>query len=1087
MKLLNFLLIICCTLFAGKAIGAEDGKSFSSILKNSRLRSSKACKVLFVSGHDIKCKGITSRRKGTKYFTFNLYLPKPVDFHGKQLVFDAKTTTPKNLQAFYVRFYNKGSKKPCWSFFKWSNPVKQINTKIELAAHRDSLLEWEAGKATGEKASNITRIEFWIGSLRDNVPMDMYLSNFAVKKAPAPNRVIWQQQPQQAKVSAKVKHPCGFLKAADIERGKINIGKYSWAKELYQNYKEQSKFWMDMSDEQIKHWIPEGDAFFKCLCPNCFTQPEFAWRNGVESDGKSIKCTKCKHVFPSSKFPEKYSYTVKSPHGKIKTVYYYKGPDQMVHKENMGPKYHLSGAVNWAKLKKLSKLDSLAYIYALEGDVKYAEKVRKVLLRFAEVYPHYSPKFRATIYSSPRKHFMAGKLGAWKLHDSGRILKLANAYDITYNSGVYSEEEKVKIENGIFREYKWLITAYPPTKDWCANAVPAHMTAAAMCAAMLGDHDLMNWTLEGMNGFKSFVKKHYTRDGFYKEFTPAYTLMADTPLIRLIDILQGYSDSEDYKKKDAYKNLNIFAELPQVKQIFSSYNSLIMPNGKLPPINDSDYSSKMLLAWLEFNNNYSPSPYNTFLLKKEKRKNLWYYYYSLFKRKSTTEKIDETSLLDGLRSAVFAGPGWAVLRHKESAKKSALLLNFNEYCSHWHYAILNYLYYDFKQELVTDLGYLSWQHPHLSWLHSPLAHNGVIVDGERQQKAQKTQLDFWSSPGSVQMVSASAPACYPNITKEYNRTIFSIQLSPERQYIADFFKVAGGKEHLFSFHADGEEFKAPDNLKFKQLRSETLGNKDIGWTWLKNSRACSLNDENVKFVWTNKNNVKSILYWPVDAAQEIILADAPGARFRKKPYDKTRINIMMSRKKGPDNVFVCVLEATKSQGLINEVTYLKTKNNNKLTKAVQIRHSSGSDIIVVADKPASVSLKKYPQFKLEGKYAVVRLDKANKLKMLWLADGKSLRWNENSIGGAEKIIGTIVAVDKLNKKLITNLKVLPEETDYHNNYLVVPGKTSGEYHIKNIKKENNKIVISIDKREIIDLQSGDQFFIPIHKQKSFKQ
>lgn len=28
MKLLNFLLIICCTLFAGKAIGAEDGKSF---------------------------------------------------------------------------------------------------------------------------------------------------------------------------------------------------------------------------------------------------------------------------------------------------------------------------------------------------------------------------------------------------------------------------------------------------------------------------------------------------------------------------------------------------------------------------------------------------------------------------------------------------------------------------------------------------------------------------------------------------------------------------------------------------------------------------------------------------------------------------------------------------------------------------------------------------------------------------------------------------------------------------------------------------------------------------------------------------
>ena len=1054
----------------------------ANILKDCRISSSKVCKIAFTddSKKTIKCSGITPTKKGTKYFIFTIELAKAMDMRGKQLVFDAKTTTDQTLQALYVRFYNKGSKKPCWSFLKWHNPVKRSNTKITLAAQRDSLLKWEAVNLSGKEASNVTSIKFWIGSLRDNAPMDISLSNFSITKSPPPPRKIWTPIPQKAQLPAKVKHPCGFLKAADIERAKTNINKYLWAKELYKKYKSQSEFWMNIPDEQIKKWIPEEDAFFKCLCPNCFTQPEFAWRNGIEADGKSIKCSKCKHVFPSVKFPENSSYIVKSPHGKLKTIHYYKGPDQMIHKENIGPKYHLNGAVNWAKLRQLWKIESLAYVYAIEQDLKYANKVKKVLLRFAEVYPHYSPKFRATIYSSPRKHFMAGKLGAWKLHDSSRILKLANAYDITYNSGVYSEEDKVKIENGIFREYKWLITAFPPTKDWCANAVPAHMTAAAMCAAMLGDHDLMTWTLEGADGFKSFINKHYTRDGFYKEFTPAYTIMADAPLIRLVDILQGYSDSPDYKGQKPYRNLNIFNELPQIKQVFSSYNSLVMPNDRLPPINDSDYSMQLPLSWLEFNNNYFPTGHNSALLNKGEKKSLWHYDYSLFKRKKLTKEITPAII----PSAVFTGPGWAVLRQKDSVQESALLLNFNTYCSHWHYAILNYLYYDYNQELVTDLGYLSWQHPHLPWLHSPLAHNGVIVDGKRQARAQKTQLTFWSGRGDIQAVSASAPACYPKTTKKYNRTIFSIKLPGKRQYIADFFKVSGGKEHLFSFHADGETFNAPNDLKFKPFDPEKLGDKDIGRTWLKNSRSNILNDKNIKFTWINKNKIKSCLYWPVDSEQEIILADAPGARFRNKPYDKTRINIIMSRKKGPDNVFASVFEAAKTKEQITKVTYLETQNDNKLNKGIQVKHTEGTDIIAFADKNATIKLKDYPQFELKGQYAVVRLDKTGKLNELWLGNGESLKWNNESISGAQTLNGTITAIDKLNNKLTTDLKTLPEEFAQSNNYLIFPGHKSGEYHIRKITKEKDKIIILIDKKEIINLTVGTKFFIPIHKQKS---
>jgi Heparinase II/III-like protein len=1074
-SLLSACFILLCVLTANAA----------NILKDCRINSSKGCEVEFTDNTKkiIKCSGVTPTKKGSKYFTLSIDFAKALDMRGKQLTFNVRTTTPQNLQALYVRFFNEGEKKSCWSFMKWNSPVKKTDIKVKLAAQNAGVLKWEPSRVNNKEASRVNRIKLWIGTSLDNVPMDMYLSNFSITKAPLPQRDIWTKYPQKTQLPAKVEHPGGFLKPADIERAKANLNKYAWAKELYQRYKLRSKFWMNLSDEQIKQWIPEEDAFFKCLCPNCFTQPEFAWRNGIEPDGKSIKCTKCKHVFPSAKFPENSSYTVKSPHGKLKTIPYYKGPNQMIHHENIGPKYHISGAINWAKLRNLGTVASLAYVYALNKDIKYANKVKKILLRFAEVYPHYSPKFRATIYVFPKKHRMAGKYGAWKFHDSGKILQLANAYDITYNSGVYNDDDKVKIENGIFREYKWLITMFPPTKDWCANAVPAHMTAAAMCAAMLGDHDLMSWTLEGPEGFKAFINKHYTRDGFYNEFSPAYTSMANTPLIKLIDILQGYSDSSDYKGKNPYKNLDIFNEVPKLKEILSSYNSLVMPNGKLPPVNDSDLRTELPLSWLEFNNNYSPNQHNTTMLSKEKKRSLWHYNYSLFKRK----KLTKATTANVIPSTVFTGPGWAVLRQKNSAQESALLLNFNTFCPHWHYAILNYLYYDFNQELVTDLGYLSWQHPHLRWMQSPLAHNGVIVDGQRQANARKTQLEFWGSPGSIQMVSASAPDCYPSITKKYNRTIFNIQLSGKRQYIADFFKVSGGKEHLFSFHADGEIFNAPKELKFTPFNPEKLGSKNIGWAWLKNSRACTLNTENTKFTWINKNKVKSCLYWPVDGKQEIILANAPGARFRNKPYDKTRINLIMSRKKGPNNVFVSVLEATKTQELISEVTYLKTQNNDNLVKVIRVKHSNGTDIIAFADKSKIIKLIDYPLFELIGQYAVVRLNKANKLKTLWLGNGESLKWGNKFINGAQTLNGTITAVDRLNKKLITDLKTLPQEVNYSNNYLIVPGQASGEYRIKNITKENNKIVISIDKKELINLQAGNKFFIPIHKQKSLEQ
>ena len=1050
-----------------------------NFLENSSIGYQKNCKVKFSDDKHttINCKGLSESHKGTKYIIFDINFHKTIDLKNKEINFEVKTSTPKEIAAFYVRLFNENQKKPCWSFLRWNHPFFREYPVITISPSGSNYMKWEQKVVNKSKANKVKKIRFYIATLQNNTPINIELSNFSVCKAKRTD--IWTKIPQRAKKPANVTHPCGYIKAEDIRTARENYKSYVWAKELVEKFEDNAEFWMQLPDDQIKDWIPADEAFSKCLCPNCFTQPEFAWAKGIQKDGKSIKCSKCKTVFPNKKFPEDHSYKVVSPHGKVRTIKFYKGPDQMTHKENMGSKYHITGALNSVKLRRLVSINALTFLYVIKGEKKYAEKIRKILLRFAEVYPDYSPKFRAKIYASPKDNFMAGKLSAWKYKDSVYIILLATAYDLTYNSGLYSNEDKLTIENGIFREYKWLITAFPPNKEWCQNAVPAHMTATALCAAQLGDHELTKWLLDSRGGLVDFVKKNYTRDGFYFELTPSYSGMANTPLLKLIDTLQGYSDSADYKGKNPYKNLDIFKKIPKIKRVFSAYNKLYMPNGKLPPVNDSSYTSGLSLQWLEFNNNNYPTPLNSFLLtQKRKSSNQWGYMYSLFKGK----KIRTKPSASALKSSVFAGAEWALLRNSPNAIENAMLLVYNSYCPHWHHATLNYLYYDYGQELVTDLGYLSWQHPFLYWLKSPMAHTSVIVNGKRQGRCKESQLDFWAGKGGIQAVSASAPESYRGITQIYKRTIFTIKLPGQRQYLADFFTVSGGKTHLFCFHADGEEFITTSPDKYKKFDSKKLGEKYTGRYWLKNTRSQVIKQNSI-FTWKNKKDITTKLFWPVNKEETIILADGPGARNLRNPYDKTRINIVMSSRQGPQNVFANVVEASKGNGLISKVSLLK-HNGGKLCQALEVIHQGGTDIIISANSPQKVSLVKYPELDLNGQYAVIRLRKSGKLKELWLGNGSKLKWNEKVIQNAENMTGTILNVDKANKKLITDL---PPVLNYDlcNNYLILPKIKSGTYKIHRLSTENGKVVIYLDKNEIINIENNSKFFIAIHKKEKF--
>ena len=1004
-KILGSLIIISQSLFpvlwAGEGVPATAMKNdLTESMTKARLEKETAAPQLEMTGAGpvLTLAGKTETKKGNKYLYGSIRFQTPQDWRGKRLIFNASSNHPDVTEALYIRCFNRGESHPSWGFFSWSKPLSDTPTRFVLTPYRDSELNWEANGLSSSDPNAIDRVQLWIGTSRNLADIDVRLSDFKLEDAPVDT---WVLRPEYATAPAPVTHPAGLIKTTDINLGRDNVRNCPWAAKLLDTWREKSKPLMAIDPQRLATAIPAENPWLQCPCPRCGVHSDFAWSAGLRPDGESIACAKCGLVLPSPDYPEDRSYTVKLTNGRT-AVIKYRWSDKEFYGEH---KQYLSGLVNWAKVARLYKLPNLAYVYALTGEKAYAEQVRALLLRFAEVYPGYVVRFRCTAYESPRQNFMASKMADWKFQDSMLVIALATAYDLTAGSGLYSDADRLQIENGIFREYKWLISAYAPTRDWCSNAVPAHMTAGALTAVMLGDHALMRWVLEGDDGLKAFIENNYHADGFWNENSASYAEMSNQPLLQLLEAVNGYSDPAQYTGKDRYDNVDIFKLAPRSALIFGSNVRVLMPDGNLPATNDSCFGEKIHRSWLEFVCRHFPSPANRALLQSGVAES-GYGEYSLFKLPGKAEAVDPSLLGSLFRSQLITGPGWAILRPDNGKNDTALLLAYSPFSGgHTHNSSLNFIYYDFNRELITDLGYLHYTHPLRPWLISPLAHNLVVVDGELQSDKRHPQLDFFSADTAVKVAAASSPDCYPGVTREYGRTMFMMPLANGHPYVADFFRVVGGKDHLYVLRADGAALQFSGTALRWQPESLVCGDGEkTGAKWFKDVKAATVEPGTITAEWPI-GDLKLTLFWSNSRQQQLLTGTVPAARDPHKPFDVTTRNaVFMARAAGPENLFMGVLEAHRDGGLVKTVKALTVTSG--VGAGLEIIHQDGTDILLVNYGKAPLRIREYPGVELDGAYGAIRI-RNGKLQQLFLGKGRQLTYDGEKLSGSAAIAGGV--------------------------------------------------------------------------------
>jgi len=1001
--------------------------------------------VLFIAGSalfaaelpksEIVFGGITETKDDNKFISYELKLAEPVNISGKKISFTAQSFTPENMDFFSIDFLNKGSEKPCIGFVTWGKAIDGTakNFVLNPKQAKKQQPQWRVTGLAEEPATQIDRVRITIGTIVNNVELKVSVKNLAAE-IPAE----FERFPvlEYAEIPVDIKHPATIYSAEDIERGRDNVKRYDWAKKVLNTARERTKQFMTYDLELM---IPEDDIFNFVGCPKC-GKGDDSWV--LRSDGKSIECRYCKALYPSAELEEKGSAVFPiGTTGRTKTLTFYEGERRMkLGDDDMGNRYFLSGALRNRQFQPSNHIATAANIYALTGEMEYAQRVHDVLVRFAEVYPNYTLKFRPFVYESAEFNYMAGKLGGWKFGDSVRIANMAIAYDLTADSGCYSAEDKVKIENGIFREYVNMIAAHRPDADVTTNAVPAHQTAAAICAVLLKNDDLMrNYVLNGEGSFIPMIKKMYYRDGVWNENSASYCIMSNTPLLQLTEVINAYNR---LLPEDERIDTSLW------RNIFISLAYQIMPDGYPPPVNDSTMFDAFPAQYAELTYRNYPTARNLALLSNAV--NLaGGTEYSVFKRDAKLPEVDENELKIINSTHVVAGSNWVFLRPQHNSKSTALIFDYGFYPNgHSHFANLNFSFYDHNRELVIDYGYMGWAHPIRRWQVSPLAHNMVTVDGQLPKTSRQGKLLALSESEFVQIAAGEGANAFPDL-KDDRRALFLISIDENNHYVVDINRVRGGKEHLYTLQIEGgNELLTPSPATAEKLSFGTDGYFN-GADYVVPVKKFPVAEMPV-MSWNNKGIVTR-LFWTPEADEELLLSKVPGNRIRSQPAREVDLAHFSSRVRDGKSDFAGVISASEK---VHKVSRIPVNGDAVVLK---VEYDGGVDLAAVNYQDVAVSLPDYPEVQLAPGYSVVRLGK-----------------NGWQVECSDKIYGKIVDImpNKTNKIMV---KLTKDENLANINYIFFDNYRDGACRIAEITEENGLLLLTLDAVDDKFMKEGDTF------------
>ena len=572
------------------------------------------------------------------------------------------------------------------------------------------------------------------------------------------------------------------------------------------------------------------------------------------------------------------------------------------------------------------ELNAAGTMYQLTGNEKYAQFVREMLMKYAELYPTLG--LHPVIKSEVR-----GKLFWQTLNDAVWLVHAANAYDCVYD--FISGNDRIFIEKNLFKPMAEFLSNGNDNNYETFNKMHNHGTWSLAAVGMIGyvmnDKDLIDKALygskkDGKTGFIRQLDVLFSPDGYYTE-GPYYQRYALWPFVTFAQSIQNHQPELkifDYRNNILLKAVNTSLQCVYNSEFFYLNDALT-----------KTYKTQELVYAVDiaFKNN----PNQTQLLDIAGQQNAFFVSdaglitaKALLQKQAKPFDFHSVLLRDGQNGDEG---GLAILRNNQSC------LTFkatSHGLSHGHYDKLSIVLYDNGNCILPDYGavrflniepknggnYTKESH---TWASQTIAHNTVTVDqqsnfgGDFKISSTKHSNILYSdfSNRDVQVISGSENNAYQAV--EMQRTTAMIKSSGfEYPLILDIFRVNSEEKHTldFPFYYYGQEVMTDFKYSKNTTDLKVLGTKN-GYQHLWLEASGKSNKSTSCFTFVNGTRFYSITTL-TNPESELMMtrigAGDPNFDLRNDPC------FMVRQPNATNHTFVSVIEPHGLYDLNREIT-----------------------------------------------------------------------------------------------------------------------------------------------------------------------
>lgn len=379
----------------------------------------------------------------------------------------------------------------------------------------------------------------------------------------------------------------------------------------------------------------------------------------------------------------------------------------------------------------LGGVATLGMAYALRPERRYAARARDILLEYASFYTDLRLHNKYD-QSSPSK----ARLFAQTLDEAVALCDVVWGYDLVYDSPAFSRIDHGVINRQLIRQ---MVKTIRGNDAGISNWQSWHNAAVAMAGCLLRDKPMVEWALHGKSGFHYQMRRSLMATGMWYEESPVYHWYALRAHVFLLEAVTR-------------AGIPMY-EHPRVRPMFEAPLRIVLPDGTLPPLNDSDRASvrgQSFFYDIAFRR-YSDETFRRWLEPRDSEWALLWGAGTLAKPQPAPAAVSTNSASEGL----------AVLRNP--ANTIVAMLEYGPGLSgHVHPAKLNVLLYGLGDIVLVDPGRISYGNPLQSeWYKQTLAHNTIVVNTRSQARARGTLKAFSADPP---LIRAACDSAYPDVT-----------------------------------------------------------------------------------------------------------------------------------------------------------------------------------------------------------------------------------------------------------------------------------------------------------------------------------